>query len=115
MTVPSQDDVDVVPGVRIPAYELDITAISGSGPGGQHVNRSATRIALQWNVRHTRALRDEQRALVMLVIIEGHSYREAAEVLDIPVGTVMSRIARARQSLEQTVFGNGLPAQERLH
>ena len=65
MTAPSQEDVDVVPGVCIPASELEITAISGSGPGGQHVNRSATRIALQWNVRHTRALRDEQRALVV--------------------------------------------------
>ena len=65
MTAPSQEDVDIVPGVRIPAHELDVTAISGSGPGGQHVNRSATRIALQWNVRHTRALRDEQRALVV--------------------------------------------------
>ena len=63
MTAPSQEDVDVVPGVRIPASELEITAISGSGPGGQHVNRSATRIALQWNVRHTRALGDAQFAL----------------------------------------------------
>ena len=54
----------MVPGVRIPATELEITAISGSGPGGQHVNRSATRIALQWNVRHTRALRDDLRAVM---------------------------------------------------
>lgn len=65
MSTPSQDDVDVVPGVRIPAAELVLDAITGSGPGGQHVNRSATRIALHWNVRTTRALREDQRALVV--------------------------------------------------
>ncbi|MCE2900304.1 MAG: alternative ribosome rescue aminoacyl-tRNA hydrolase ArfB [Gemmatimonas sp.] len=57
--------LDVAPGVRIPLAELEIQAIGGGGPGGQHVNRSATRIALQWNVRTTRALHDEQRARVL--------------------------------------------------
>lgn len=46
-------------------HELVLTAISGGGPGGQHVNKSATRIALQWNVRTTQALRDEQRTRVL--------------------------------------------------
>jgi|JI8StandDraft_2_1071088.scaffolds.fasta_scaffold33585_2 ribosome-associated protein len=59
------DALDVAPGVRIPVAELDIQAIAGGGPGGQHVNRSATRIALQWNVRTSRALRDEQRARLL--------------------------------------------------
>jgi RNA polymerase sigma-70 factor, ECF subfamily len=51
------------------------------------------------------ALSEDQRALVTLVIIEGKSYREAAEKLDIPIGTVMSRIARARQSIVLAVNG----------
>lgn len=41
----------------------------------------------------------EQRALLMLVSVEGLSYREAAAVLGIPIGTVMSRLSRARQAL----------------
>lgn len=41
----------------------------------------------------------EQRALLMLVSVEGLGYREAAEVLGIPIGTVMSRLSRARQAL----------------
>lgn len=41
----------------------------------------------------------EQRALLMLVSVEGFSYREAAEALDLPIGTVMSRLSRARERL----------------
>ncbi len=56
--------VDVAPGVRIPSTELVVRAVSASGPGGQHVNRSATRIELRWNVKTTRALQEEQRERV---------------------------------------------------
>ena len=44
-------------------------------------------------------LPDEQRAVMLLVAVEEHSYREAAETLEIPVGTVMSRLARARTKI----------------
>ncbi len=44
-------------------------------------------------------LTPEQRALLMLVSVEGLAYREAADALGIPVGTVMSRLSRARQAL----------------
>lgn len=41
----------------------------------------------------------EQREVVLLVGLEGLSYLEAAEALDIPVGTVMSRLSRGREAL----------------
>jgi RNA polymerase sigma-70 factor (ECF subfamily) len=44
-------------------------------------------------------LPDEQRAVLALVAVEGLSYRETAEVLETPIGTVMSRLARARAAL----------------
>lgn len=44
-------------------------------------------------------LPEAQRAVLSLVAVEGLSYREAAGVLEIPVGTVMSRLSRARESL----------------
>lgn len=44
-------------------------------------------------------LPEAQRSVLALVAIEGLSYREAAEVLDVPVGTVMSRLSRAREAL----------------
>jgi len=49
-------------------------------------------------------LGDDQRAVVGLVLVEGLSYQEAAEVLGVPVGTLTSRLARARESL-QTMLG----------
>jgi len=45
------------------------------------------------------ALPDEQREAVGLVLIDGASYREAADTLGIPIGTLTSRIARARENL----------------
>ena len=47
------------------------------------------------------SLPDSQRDVVMLVDIEGLSYAEAAAALDIPAGTVMSRLHRARQQLRR--------------
>lgn len=45
-------------------------------------------------------LPEEQREVVALVLVEGLSYREAAELLDVPMGTVTSRLARARAALQ---------------
>ena len=44
-------------------------------------------------------LPEAQRAAVLLVFVEGFSYREAAEILDVPIGTVMSRLSAARTKL----------------
>jgi RNA polymerase sigma-70 factor, ECF subfamily len=45
-------------------------------------------------------LSEEQRAVVALVLVEGLPYKEAAEVLGIPIGTLTSRLARAREALQ---------------
>jgi RNA polymerase sigma-70 factor (ECF subfamily) len=50
-------------------------------------------------------LPDEQRLVVLLVCVEELSYVEAAEVLAVPVGTIMSRLARGRLALRQLVEG----------
>ena len=46
-------------------------------------------------------LPEEQRFAVALVLIEGLSYKEAADVLDIPIGTLTSRLARGRDALQK--------------
>jgi RNA polymerase sigma-70 factor (ECF subfamily) len=45
-------------------------------------------------------LPDEQRLAVALVLVEGFSYREAADMLDVPIGTLTSRLARGRAAIE---------------
>jgi len=47
------------------------------------------------------ALPEEQRSALLLVAVEGRSYAEVSEILDIPLGTVMSRVARARRGLAE--------------
>ena len=49
------------------------------------------------------ALPAEQRAVLAVVCVEGLSYREAAQVLEIPIGTVMSRLSRARLAVGQAL------------
>ena len=46
-------------------------------------------------------LPEEQRAVLLLVAVEGLSYKEAASTLELPIGTVMSRLARARSKLAE--------------
>jgi RNA polymerase sigma-70 factor, ECF subfamily len=45
------------------------------------------------------ALPEAQRVVMILVAVEGFSYREAAQILELPIGTVMSRLSRARLSV----------------
>lgn len=45
-------------------------------------------------------LPEAQRSTVVLVYVEGYTYREASEILDVPIGTVMSRLAAARQTIQ---------------
>ncbi|WP_420472393.1 RNA polymerase sigma factor [Brevundimonas sp. FT23042] len=54
------------------------------------------------------ALPDDQKHAVALVLIEGLSYAEAAEVLGVPAGTLTSRLVRGRQSLMQTLAAQGV-------
>ena len=54
--------------VEIPLSELVYTASRSSGPGGQHVNTSDTRIQLRWNVKESVALDETERALVLKVL-----------------------------------------------
>jgi RNA polymerase sigma-70 factor, ECF subfamily len=57
-------------------------------------------------VESVQALPEAQRVVMILVAVEGLSYREAADALDVPIGTVMSRLARARLTLgEQFLEG----------
>ncbi|MBG6192141.1 ribosome-associated protein [Arthrobacter sp. CAN_A212] len=58
-------DLEVSPGLTIPERELNWRFSRSSGPGGQHVNTSDTRVELSWNVAGSTAISDEQRELLL--------------------------------------------------
>lgn len=55
-------------------------------------------------------LPEEQRAVLTLVVLEGFSYKDASETLNVPIGTVMSRLARGRAALLHAVRMTGVAA-----
>ena len=59
------------------------------------------RLALAETARALDALPDEQREALLLVVLDGASYKEAAGILGIPTGTLMSRLGRARAGLRR--------------
>ena len=59
------NSLNVSPGLIIPRGELSTRATRSSGAGGQHVNKTSSRIELTWNVRESTALSDEQRTTLL--------------------------------------------------
>jgi RNA polymerase sigma-70 factor, ECF subfamily len=71
------------------------------------VRRIEARLALSEVRQAVDQLPPDQRTALMLVTVDGLSYKEAAEVVQVPVGTIMSRLARARVALQQELEAGG--------
>ncbi len=67
--------------------------------GGDARHEMETWISLQQTRRMIAELPKEQKTVLLLVTVDGMSYKAAAEVLELPIGTITSRLARARISL----------------
>ncbi len=61
----SGEALEVRGGLRIPAEEIHESASRSSGPGGQHVNKTETRVTLRWNVVESRVLGEERRSRLL--------------------------------------------------
>lgn len=78
-----------------------------AGESGERV--AEARMTLKSTAAAIDELVDEQREVLLLVCVEELSYRDAADVLGVPLGTVMSRLARARKNLADALGINGGP------
>ena len=79
----------------------DAPDMAGPEAGGRDVERALA------------SLGDDQRTALLLVVLEGLTYREVAEIQGVPVGTVMSRLARARAQIKAHLDGER-PALRRI-
>jgi RNA polymerase sigma-70 factor (ECF subfamily) len=78
--------------------ELFVPEEAGEHVGDDFAEAQQQRMAIQKAVS---LLSEEHRLVVGLVLVDGLAYKDAAEVLEIPIGTLTSRLARARESLQQ--------------
>ena len=62
------DALVVSDAVSIPRSELVVRVSRAGGPGGQHVNKTSTRVAVSWNVKSSAVLSPEQRAMIFSAI-----------------------------------------------
>lgn len=69
--------------------------------GGSSEREAEARLTLKSVAEAIDELSGKQREVLLLVCVEELSYREAADVLGVPIGTVMSRLARARRNLAE--------------
>lgn len=94
--------IDEVRARKRRGVPVDIDATSHlRGDDGRDVTNARLDLA---EVRAVIAsLPEDQRAVLALVAIDGLSYQEAANALEIPIGTVMSRLARARKAISQRI------------
>ena len=96
--------IDQVRRLKTRGVEIDVDdAFTVSGDDGVQIVEGRSDLAKARAAMA--ALPDDQRILLALVVLDGKSYREASDILEIPMGTVMSRIARARRSID--IFVNG--------
>lgn len=58
------DDLELADGTTIPARELDVRFVRSGGPGGQHVNTSATKVELRFDVAGSDSLSEDQKRRV---------------------------------------------------
>lgn len=79
---------------RSETFVAEDAGLGVGGGGGQEET-----VELNVIDRALRTLPDEQREAVLLVMVEGYSYKEAAEIVGCPVGTLNSRLVRGRDAL----------------
>jgi RNA polymerase sigma-70 factor (ECF subfamily) len=90
-----------VNNVRRAVREGSAVGLSDSEPSLTTLPNQAKRLELRDLQRAIAKLPEEQRAVILLVGLEGMRYEEVARVLDVPVGTIRSRLSRGREMLRQ--------------
>ena len=89
---------------RVRREKIFAPAEAGEQIGNDAIEQEATLMSVQAAMLQ---LPEDQRMAVSLVLVEGLPYKEAAEVLEVPIGTLTSRLARGREALQALLGGEG--------
>ncbi len=90
------------------AVEIDdAVALPDTRPFGTAATDPAWRLSVRDLDRALARIREEQRQVILLIALESISYEEAATILDVPIGTIRSRLSRGRTALRMVVDRKG--------
>jgi len=102
---PEQTELDDVEDLylyrRLGGLEAAVAGRSAEEEVLEHFTESDVKRAIE-------ALPEQFRMAVLLADVEGFSYKEIADILDVPIGTVMSRLHRGRKALQKALFDFGM-------
>src|SRR6201996_6486657 len=101
---PEQTDIDDVEDLYLYRRLGGLEAVSAGRSAEEEVLEHFTEGEVKEAVE---ALPEQFRMAVLLADVEGFSYKEIAEILDVPIGTVMSRLHRGRRALQKTLHEYG--------
>lgn len=99
-------ELQVTDTIFIPEHELEVTTSRAGGPGGQHVNKTSSRITVRWNVKNTTVLNDLQKERVLQklhtqinadgdLIVHNSSSRSQLQNKELAYKDLAKRVAKA--------------------
>ena len=98
--------LEISPRIRIPAAEITLSYARAGGPGGQHVNKTSSKVLLRWNLRTSEALGEvdrawlEQRLASRLtesgdLLLSGETHREQSRNVEVVLARLVSVLQEA--------------------
>lgn len=97
------DSIEIAGSFFIPRSELEISASRASGAGGQHVNKTSSRVEIKWNIARSRVLSDELRERLTLRLASRLSEEGAIRVVASDTRSQLRNRQTAERRLADTV------------